>query len=259
MASSSSSKVFLSPETKRRLVHDRTGGATSTTPRSSFYSQPSAAENGHYRSLKHTSHNSNSQPHISSVSPQILSSSAHMTPGIAHRELKFGGVVSPGALQSSTKNDATRDIDFFRSQAEEYKTVSIKYREVIGILSKKVEGLQQQLQGSNKPAPQGGECEHSFASPVATTSTTLERTLFDDKCDAPRASSSAWRRWETLSHEIMSSMTDDALALSLTKADLFDDSRKIAMRSVLATFQTVQDECLQLAKELEHWSPNREW
>ncbi|CUG06111.1 Hypothetical protein, putative [Bodo saltans] len=253
----SSSKVFLSPETKRRLVHDRTGGATSTTPRNSFYSQSSAVENAQYRSLKHTSHSSNSQPHISS---QILSSSAQLTPGTAHRELKFGGVASPGALQSSTKNDATRDIDFFRSQAEEYKTVSIKYREVIGILSKKVEGLQRQLQGSNKPAPQGGgECEHSFSSPVATTSTTLERTLFDDKCDAPRASSSAWRQWETLSHEIMSSMSDDALALSLTKADLFDDSRNIAMRSVLSTFQTVQDECLQLAKELEHWSPNREW
>jgi hypothetical protein len=236
-----SSKIFLSPETKRRLVEERTGGVVSTTPRSSFYSQPTADSSAHYKSMmKRQLEHSASKIHSSS--PSIPNSVVHAaTPSTAFRELRHDRHTPPSS------SNISGDVEFFRSQAEEYKAVSVKYREVIGILTKKIEGLQTQI----TPLPQQHTC-----TPLAT-GITPERVLFGNANIGSQFSD--WRHWEIASHELVSAMSDQALDLSLRKAEVFDASRNAAMSQTVRTLQSVQDECLQLANELELWSPNREW
>jgi hypothetical protein len=239
----SSSKIFLSPETKRRLVEERTGGVVSTTLHGSFYSQPIVDSGAHYKSVMKRQQLEHSASKIHLLSPLTLNSVVvhTATPSTAFRELRHSRHTPPS---SSSING---DVEFFRSQAEEYKAVSLKYREVIGILTKKIEGLQTQI----TPSPQQHMC-----TPLAT-GITPERVLFGDANIGSQFSD--WRHWEIACHELVSAMSDQALDLSLRKAEVFDESRNAAISRAFRTLQSVQDECLQLAKELEHWSPNREW
>lgn len=229
------SKAFLSPETRRRLAIDRAGG----------YDVNQSNSSPVYYPVHHS--NSVTSPSVSSTvsasnqlrNPLRAGDSANIN---AHRQ-SFTGASTPMREQSRHEND----VDFFAAQASEYKDVSVKYREVIEILTRKVESLQQQNEKLKTVVPAPGV--H-----------TPERVLFASASPHSRekAVESAWREWELGWFAVVSTITQDACDLATRKSDLLDEGRA-AISTTERSLRCLQRECLQLASELDNWSPNREW